>query len=542
MDLDRGRSLWVNMTTKVFESLSLFQKMFGSMMLVTVASGIVSFIVVGGSNSAAVIIGVMVFLITIMSVIVSLFLPRQLFAPVNKIMEELSNVVDGEMFSNIQLSGDDGIARLASEAQMIAAKITKTQQRYQECHTHSLSIIKDLLGTNSLNLDIKQINYIVDDLMSGYQVQLERVEKMKKSVAAIDILTNNIAAGTKDQVSLLSDTEETIMKTDSEIKTFTQTSQNQVVDIERASEIMEEMAKAIKQVNDESRLVSDNSIGTLEIARKGEDLVVKTAEGIEKIKDTVLLAANKIMELGKQSSLIGEIVMTIDGISEQTNLLALNAAIEAARAGDHGKGFAVVADEVRKLAERASKATKEISGLIAGIQKGTEDAVKSMEEGTNEVQKGSTLAKEASTSLKSIIKAINNTVTQVQNISSSVDGMSRASCEAVITVKEMANIIEGSLSSVRDLTETSQGLIHSMGKIFNVADENKMTSEMIRNAIQQVSQTIREINDMTNENFGSSEKISESTHAVGTAYEGFKSGIQSLQANISACSEKSGNK
>ena len=83
--------------------------------------------------------------------------------------------------------------------------------------------------------------------------------------------------------------------------------------------------------------------------------------------------------------------MCFGDIADQTNMLALNAAIEAARAGDHGRGFAVVADEVRKLAERTTSATKQIAEMIQTIQVDTDEAVKAMHQGNEEVRAGISL-------------------------------------------------------------------------------------------------------------------------------------------------------
>jgi methyl-accepting chemotaxis protein len=82
-----------------------------------------------------------------------------------------------------------------------------------------------------------------------------------------------------------------------------------------------------------------------------------------------------VQGLAKSAGRIGEVVGLINTIAAQTNLLALNATIEAARAGEAGRGFAVVASEVKSLASQTAKATEEISGQIADIQKVAGEAI-----------------------------------------------------------------------------------------------------------------------------------------------------------------------
>ena len=90
----------------------------------------------------------------------------------------------------------------------------------------------------------------------------------------------------------------------------------------------------------------------------------------------------------RSGDIVGEIVETVNDLSEQSNLLAVNASIEAAKAGEQGRGFAVVASEVRTLAEQSKRATQQIRSILGDIQKATQTAVMSTEEGTKRAKDG----------------------------------------------------------------------------------------------------------------------------------------------------------
>lgn len=117
-------------------------------------------------------------------------------------------------------------------------------------------------------------------------------------------------------------------------------------------------------------------------------------------------ASDDLGNLAKEAQNIGSVLEVIRAIAEQTSLLALNAAIEAARAGGAGRGFAVVADEVRALANRTQRSIAEIEKMVALIQAGTQQAVKSMQSGTHQVDQTIASAESSGQALAEINGAI----------------------------------------------------------------------------------------------------------------------------------------
>jgi methyl-accepting chemotaxis protein len=71
--------------------------------------------------------------------------------------------------------------------------------------------------------------------------------------------------------------------------------------------------------------------------------------------DQARSTTDRVGELSKTASCIGDVVELINTIAGRTNLLALNATIEAARAGEAGSGFAVAASEAWPSSPRPSE-------------------------------------------------------------------------------------------------------------------------------------------------------------------------------------------
>ncbi|MEJ2577759.1 MAG: methyl-accepting chemotaxis protein [Kineosporiaceae bacterium] len=146
---------------------------------------------------------------------------------------------------------------------------------------------------------------------------------------------------------------------------------------------------------------------------------------------------DKLHELQRSSTEIGDFLRLITGVAEQTKMLALNATIEAARAGEAGKGFAVVADEVKQLAGTTSASISDIEARIEAIQGASRDGVTALElieglvEKLNEsqhtvaaaIEEQSAVTSQIAEALANMSEGANNTADRSGQIVESVDAM-----------------------------------------------------------------------------------------------------------------------
>ncbi|MHB8990468.1 MAG: methyl-accepting chemotaxis protein, partial [Chloroflexota bacterium] len=165
----------------------------------------------------------------------------------------------------------------------------------------------------------------------------------------------------------------------------------------------------------------------------------------------------------------------------------------AARAGEHGRGFAVVADEVRKLAERSSKSTKEIAGLIGQVQKGTREAVNAMSRGSKEVESGTRFAEEAGEALKNILAAVDASSNQVARIADAARQMESASQQVVSIMGAVASVVGESTAATEEMAASSQQVNRAIEQVAAVSQETSASAEEVSASTEEVSAQVQEI-------------------------------------------------
>src|SRR5690606_20421056 len=184
---------------------------------------------------------------------------------------------------------------------------------------------------------------------------------------------------------------------------------------------------------------------------KGNRVLESAISAIHSLSDRIGTAGEVIRRVETDSAALGSVLDVIRGIAEQTNLLALNAAIEAARAGEQGRGFAVVADEVRSLAQRTQESTQEIQGMIERLQDGARQAVRSMADGTEEMERTVVQASRAGESLNAIAQAvalINDMNTQIASATEEQMAVSQEISRNVVNISDVAKSSEHSVGEV----------------------------------------------------------------------------------------------
>lgn len=266
-----------------------------------------------------VLIGIGTILLLVIAVIL---IARSIARPVNLGLAMAQDIARGDLSKRLNLDRGDEIGKLGNALDQMADSLSKSADAVEQVAKGNLSITIELASPEDrLGLSLQKMVADLNDVMGQVQVA---------------------GAQIADGSTQIADSSQSLSQGATE-----------------AAASLEEITSSMAQMNSTIRTNADNAS---QASRISNEVTASAGQGNLHMEQMV----KAMEEINESSQNVAKIIKVIDEIAFQTNLLALNAAVEAARAGQHGKGFAVVAEEVRNLAARSAKAANETAELIDG--------------------------------------------------------------------------------------------------------------------------------------------------------------------------------
>lgn len=362
------------------------------------------------------------------------------------------------------------------ELDLLASEQATTQTKVSITIASLVAIIALVLAYFGPKIIVNAIQDITDrinDIVDGDGNLTQRIPiKRQDEIGELATAFNQFVAQLQEMVIAIISQTKDVSQTVESLATKSTTTINISHEQEQ---FVDTIVTAVNEMSAAAREVASNALHTAtEITKvndqtiEGKNILAQSVNHIQQLSESVKNAVAVIEKLSVNSANIASVLDVIRSIAEQTNLLALNAAIEAARAGEQGRGFAVVADEVRTLASRTETSTQDIQRMIEELQRGVNDAVKSIESGATLTTSTVTLASQTQDALDEIL-----------NSTSKVSEMSTQTATATEEQTHVTEEINRNLTELSDKTrycnlviqETQQIVVNTKAICSNLQKE-----------------------------------------------------------------------
>ena len=223
------------------------------------------------------------------------------------------------------------------------------------------------------------------------------IRALRGSIAEIGKIAGALSINAEQMASVVQQMNASSQEVSSTVSHIAKGSEDQARRVLETSHAMENMSGTVQEIAGKAELSNAASMEAIEIASRGVEAALETANAIEAINSAAQVVMDTSEGLEARFMQISIIVDVITSVADQTNLLALNAAIEAAR----GESTAAVSrwwrTEVRKLAEDSRQAAVQISHLIGEIQGEVTRMTDNINRSVKEVAKGTEVVERTGT-------------------------------------------------------------------------------------------------------------------------------------------------
>ncbi|WP_224983328.1 methyl-accepting chemotaxis protein [Geomonas agri] len=480
-------------------------------------------------QSAGITFAAVILVAVALAILLGLLITRNIVSRLSVMGAAVNSGSEGDLTARVEMGIHDEIGKLGSDFNEMVGKLSGMIGKVSRS-SNELAGISDTMAKAS------------HSVVGSAKTQAESVSKTSAAIVQINTSVKGVAQGVDSLSISASESSSSILEMASSVEEVVQNMENLALSVNEVSSSIVEMGASIKQVGNgvvslmevstataSSVMEMDSSIKQVERnanetaaiskavridAETGREAVDAVINGMQEIKRASLITSEVITTLSERAADIGDILSVIDEVAEQTNLLALNAAIIAAQAGEHGKGFAVVADEIKELSERTSSSTREISLVIRGVQEETQRAVDAIDQAERSIADGELLSQKSGEALTKIVVGVTEATAQVSEIARTTVEQAKGSQmirEAMEQVSEMVAQIAKATREQGQGSELIMGAVENMksltSQVLSSTREQNKVGNLIAQSTESITEMIRHIKRACDEQTRGSEQI-----------------------------------
>ncbi len=265
----------------------------------------------------------------------------------------------------------------------------------------------------------------IGDLISAFNNMVESLSEMVKDIISmsttIDTLSQKIRKSIADNSTSIAEISASVQEISASAEQFKRSVEDIHKQLVQLTKKMETAGDTVEQ----NKTLLESLFGDIDL------LTV----GIQQIAD-------KVQNLSRKISKIGEVGNVIYKIADDTHLLSINASIEASVAGEYGKRFSIIASEIRKLAENAKEFASEIEKTIKEINEAASEAITTTEKSVADANKSLKKIGEARGALDLIFSSVIDSRRSVTIIEKSTGQQETSINQLTEALKEVKKAIE----------------------------------------------------------------------------------------------------